>query len=120
MKEYKTEQLRNVVLLSHQGAGKTSLVESMLLASGAINRAGRVEDGNTVADFDQEEIDRGLSLSLAVVATEWAGRKVNLLDTPGTFDFVGEIKQALRVADSCLFVVDAVGGVEVGTELTWE
>jgi len=120
MKEYKTEQLRNVVLLSHQGAGKTSLVESMLLASGAINRAGRVEDGNTVADFDQEEIDRGLSLSLAVVATEWAGRKLNLLDTPGTFDFVGEIKQALRVADSCLFVIDAVSGVEVGTELTWE
>jgi len=120
MKEYKTEQLRNVVLLSHQGAGKTSSVESMLLASGAINRAGRVEDGNTVADFDQEEIERGLSLSLAVVAIEWAGRKLNLLDTPGTFDFVGEIKQALRVADSCLFVVDAVSGVEVGTELTWE
>jgi elongation factor G len=120
MKEYKTEQLRNVVLLSHQGAGKTSLVESMLLASGAISRAGRVEDGNTVADFDQEEIDRGLSLSLAVVATEWAGRKLNLLDTPGTFDFVGEIKQALRVADSSLFAVDAVSGVEVGTELTWE
>jgi elongation factor G len=120
MKEYKTEQLRNVVLLSHQGAGKTSLVESMLLASGAINRAGRIEDRNTVADFDQEEQDRGLSLSLAVVATEWAGRKINLLDSPGTFDFVGEIKQALRVADSCLFVVDAVSGVEVGTELTWE
>jgi elongation factor G len=120
MKEYKTEQLRNVALLSHQGAGKTSFVESMLLASGAINRAGRVEDGNTVADFDQEEIDRGLSLSLAVVAIEWAGNKLNLLDTPGTFDFVGEIKQALRVADSCLFLVDAVSGVEVGTELTWE
>jgi elongation factor G len=120
MKEYKTEQLRNVVFLSHQGAGKTSLVESMALASGAINRAGRVEDGNTVADFDQEEIERGLSLSLAVVAVEWAGRKLNLLDTPGTFDFVGEIKQALRVADGALFVVDAVSGAEVGTELTWE
>lgn len=120
MKEYKTEQLRNVALLSHQGAGKTSLVESMLLASGAINRAGQVEDGNTVADFDQEEIDRGLSLNLAVVPVEWAGRKLNLLDTPGTFDFVGEVKQGLRVADSCLFVVDAVSGVEVGTELTWE
>jgi elongation factor G len=120
MKEYKTEQLRNVALLSHQGAGKTSLVESMLLASGALSRAGRVEDGNTVADFDQEEIDRGLSLSLAVVATEWSGSKLNLLDTPGTFDFVGEVKQALRVADSCLFLVDAVSGVEVGTELEWD
>jgi elongation factor G len=120
MKEYNTGQLRNVVLLSHQGAGKTSLVESMLLASGAINRAGQVEDGNTVADFDDEEIERGLSLSLAVAPVEWSGHKINLLDTPGTFDFVGEIKQGVRVADGCLFAVDAVSGVEVGTELTWE
>ena len=73
MKDYQTGQLRNVVLLSHQGAGKTSLAESMLLASGALSRAGRVEDGNTVADFDPEEIDRGLSLAAAVVPVEWAG-----------------------------------------------
>jgi elongation factor G len=120
MKDYQTRQLRNVVLLSHQGAGKTSLVESMLLASGALSRAGRVEDGNTVADYDPEEIDRGISLSMAVAPVEWANTKINLLDTPGTFDFAGEIKQAVRVADGCLSVIDAVSGVEVGTELTWE
>ena len=119
MKEYKTEQVRNVVLLSHQSAGKTSLVESILLASGALNRAGRVEDGNTVADFDPEAIERKISLSAAAVAVEWKGFKINLLDTPGTFDFVGEVKQALRVADSALFLLDSVAGVEVGTELTW-
>jgi elongation factor G len=119
MKEYKTEQVRNIVLLSHQSAGKTSLVESMLLASGALTRAGRVEDGNTVADFDPEAIERKISLSAAVVAVEWKGYKINLLDTPGTFDFVGEVKQAVRVADGALFLVDSVAGVEVGTELTW-
>jgi elongation factor G len=120
MKDYQTGQLRNVVLLSHQGAGKTSLAESMLLASGALSRAGRVEDGNTVADFDPEEIERGISLAMAVVPVEWANHKINVLDTPGTFDFVGEIKQAVRVVESSLFVIDAVSGVEVGTELTWE
>jgi elongation factor G len=120
MKDYQTGQLRNVVLLSHQGAGKTSLAESMLLASGALSRAGRVEDGNTVADFDPEEIERGISLAMAVVPVEWANLKINVLDTPGTFDFVGEIKQAVRVVESSLFVMDAVSGVEVGTELTWE
>ena len=120
MKDYKTEQLRNLVLLSHQGAGKTSLTESMLFASGALNRVGRVEDGNTVADFDAEEIQRGISLSTAVIPVEWRGHKVNILDTPGTSDFVGESRQAIRVGESALFLVDSVAGVEVGTELTWE
>jgi elongation factor G len=119
MREYKTEQLRNVVLLSHQGTGKTTLTESMMLASGAINRAGRVEDGNTVSDFEQEEIERQMSLSTAVVAVEWKGTKINILDTPGMFDFSGEVLQALRVTDGALFLVDAVSGVEVGTEITW-
>jgi len=119
MKDYKTGQLRNVVFLSHQSAGKTTLTESMLLASGAINRPGRVEDGNTVADFEEEEIERQMSLSTGVVAIEWKGNKINVLDTPGTFDFVGEVLQSIRVADSALFLVDAVSGVEVGTELTW-
>ncbi|MBN1641263.1 MAG: elongation factor G [Anaerolineae bacterium] len=119
MKDYKTGQLRNIALLSHQGTGKTTLTESMMLASGAINRTGRVEDGNTVADFEQEEIDRQMSLSTAVVAVEWKNHKVNVLDTPGMFDFSGEVLQALRVADGALFLVDAVSGVEVGTEITW-
>ncbi|MBL7198874.1 MAG: elongation factor G [Anaerolineae bacterium] len=119
MKDYRTEQLRNVVLLSHQGAGKTSLTESILFASGVLNRTGRVEDGNTVADFDPEEVERQMSLSASVVAVEWQGSKINILDTPGTFDFVGEIKQAIRVVDGALFLIDSVAGVEVGTELTW-
>ncbi|HUT19811.1 MAG TPA: elongation factor G [Anaerolineae bacterium] len=119
MKDYKTGQLRNMVFLSHQGAGKTTLTESMVLASGAINRPGRVEDGNTVADFEEEEIERHMSLSTGVVAIEWKANKINVLDTPGTFDFVGEVLQSIRVADSALFLVDAVSGVEVGTELTW-
>lgn len=119
MKDYKTEQLRNIVLLSHGSAGKTSLAESMLFASGAINRPGRVENGNTVADFDEEEIERKISLNAAVVPIEWNGYKVNILDTPGTFDFIGEIRQAICVADSALFLVDSVSGAEVGTELTW-
>ncbi len=119
MKEYQTEQLRNIVFLSHSSAGKTTLVEYMLLASGAVNRAGRVENGNTVADFDEEEIDRQISLSTAVIPVEWRNIKINVLDTPGTFDFIGEIRQAIRVADGALFMVDAVAGAEVGTELTW-
>ena len=120
MKEYHTNQLRNVVLLGHGSAGKTSLAEAMLFASGAINRMGRVEDGTTVADFDEEETRRHISLNLALVPVEWEGSKINLLDTPGYTDFVGEVKSAVRVADLALILVDAVSGVEVGTELVWD
>ena len=119
MKEYHTKQLRNVVLLGHGSAGKTSLAEAMLFTSGAINRMGGVEEGTTVADFDEEEIRRHISLSLAVVPVEWRKYKVNVLDTPGYTDFVGEVKSAIRVADLALIVVDAASGVEVGTELVW-
>ncbi len=119
MKEYSREQLRNVVLLSHSSAGKTTLTEYMLLASGAINRIGRVENGNTISDFDEEEIERKISLNTAIVPIEWRNTKINILDTPGTFDFIGEVRQAICVADSALFLVDAVSGAEVGTELTW-
>ena len=119
MKDYATGQLRNVVLLGHGSAGKTSLAEAMLVASGAINRMGAVEDGTTVADFDEEEIRRHISLSLALIPVEWKGYKVNVLDTPGYTDFVGEVKSATRVADLALILVDAVSGVEVGTELVW-
>ena len=119
MKDYATGQLRNVVLLGHGSAGKTMLTEAMLLASGATNRMGRVEDGTTVADSDEEEIDRQISLSLALVPVEWKDCKLNLLDTPGYTDFVGEVKSAIRAADLALVVVDAVAGVQVGTELVW-
>ena len=119
MKDYATGQLRNVVLLGHGSAGKTSLAEAMLFTSGAINRMGGVEDGTTVADFDEEEVRRHISLNLAIVPVEWESCKVNVLDTPGYTDFVGEVKSAVRVADLALILVDAVSGVEVGTELVW-
>ncbi len=119
MKEYTTEQVRNIVLLGHGGAGKTSLAESMLFSSGAINRMGDVEEGTTVADFDEEEIQRNISLSLSLIPCEWKNKKINMLDTPGYTDFVGEVVGAIHVADSGLVVVDAVSGVEVGTELVW-
>ncbi|MBN1178593.1 MAG: GTP-binding protein, partial [Anaerolineae bacterium] len=119
MKEYSTEKLRNVVLLGHGSSGKTTLAEAMLYASGAINRQGRVEDGTTATDFDEEEIRRKISLSLALAPVEWAGCKVNVLDTPGYTDFVGEVVSAVRVSDLAIVLVDPVGGVEVGTELVW-
>jgi len=120
MKDYQTQQLRNIVLLGHGSSGKTSLTEAMLYTSGVINRMGEVEDGTTVADYDEEERRRHISLNLAVVPVEWKGHKVNVLDTPGYTDFVGEAKSAVRVADAAVIVVDAVSGVEVGTELVWK
>jgi elongation factor G len=120
MKEYTTDKLRNVVLVGHQGSGKTSLAEAMLFNTGAINRLGRVEEQNTVSDWDDDEKERGLSLSTSLIPIEFNDFKINLLDTPGYTDFQGEMKNAIRVADSVLVVVDAVAGVEVGTELAWE
>ncbi len=119
MKEYKTEEIRNIVLLGHGSAGKTSLSEAMLYQSGATNRIGKVEEGTTVADFDEQEIRRHISLSLSMVPCEWKNVKLNILDTPGYTDFVGEVISAIHVADVGLVVVDAVSGVEVGTELVW-
>lgn len=120
MKEYQTEQLRNVALLSHGSAGKTSLAEAMLFNTGAINRLGRVEEGTTVSDYDEEEIRRHISLSTSIVPCEWNGYKINVLDTPGYLDFVGEVKGAVRVADGALILLDAAAGVEVGTDLVWD
>ncbi|NIM95273.1 MAG: elongation factor G [Anaerolineales bacterium] len=119
MKEYGTDFIRNVALVSHGGAGKTSLGEAALYFTGAINRMGRVEDGNTVADFEDEEIRRNLSLSTAILPVEYKDHKINLLDTPGFTDFIGEVISALRVADSTLVLVDSVAGIEVGTEIVW-
>ncbi|MBZ0297234.1 MAG: elongation factor G [Anaerolineae bacterium] len=120
MKEYTSEFLRNIALVGHQSAGKTSLVEALLYNTGAINRLGRVEEGNTVSDWDDDEQERGLSLSTSLIPIEFNDYKINILDTPGYTDFQGEVKNAIRVADSVVVVVDAVSGVEVGTELAWE
>ncbi|HHS97669.1 MAG TPA: elongation factor G [Chloroflexi bacterium] len=119
MKEYTTDQIRNIVLLGHGSSGKTSLVEAMLYASGAINRLGKVEDGTTVTDFDEEEIRRHISLSLALAPVEWGGCKLNVIDTPGYTDFIGEVISGVLVADLALVLVDSVSGVEVGTEVVW-
>ncbi len=120
MKEYVTEKLRNVALVGHQSAGKTTLVEALLYNTGAINRLGRVEEKTTVSDWDEDEKERGLSLSTSLIPLEFEEHKINVLDAPGMTDFQGEIKNAIRVVDSVLVVVDAVSGVEVGTELAWE
>jgi elongation factor G len=113
------DKIRNVALVGHGGAGKTTLTEALLHRSGTINRLGRVEDGSTVSDHDAEEQRRGLSLSLAVTPFTWKGHKVNLIDTPGYADFLGDVAAALRVVDLAVFVVSAVDGVEVQTEAIW-
>ncbi|MHB9090658.1 MAG: elongation factor G [Chloroflexota bacterium] len=119
MKQYGTDLLRNVGLFSHGGAGKTTLAEAMLFNAGAVNRMGQVEEGTTVSDYDPEETKRHISVQLSVLPFEWAGKKINLLDTPGYADFVGEVREGIRVVDSAIIVIDAVSGIEVGSELVW-
>ena len=120
MKEYRTDAIRNVALISHSSAGKTMLTEAFLHVTGATTRLGRIEDGTTVSDFEDEEIRRGISLSTSVIPVEYKEVKINFLDTPGYLDFIGEVISALRVADSAIVLVDSVSGVEVGTEITWQ
>ena len=119
MKVYAPEAIRNVGLLSHMGNGKTSLAEAMLYASGAISRLGRVDDGTTTSDYDPDEQRRGMSANLTLLPLEWQDAKVNLVDTPGYADFVGEIAATLRVVDGAVLLVSAVDGLEVGTEQAW-
>jgi elongation factor G len=119
MKEYTTEFLRNVALVSHGGAGKTMLAEAFLHATGATTRLGKVEDGTTVSDYDDEEHRRKISLYSSVIPIEHRDHKINVIDAPGYTDFVGEMISALSVADGAIILVDAVAGIEVGTELAW-
>jgi len=119
MNPVQTEKIRNVALVGHGGAGKTSLAEALLYVAGAIPRVGRVEDGTTVCDFDPEEHRRKISVSLALAPFEWEDHKINVIDTPGYADFVGDVAAGLRAADLAIFVVSAVEGVEVQTEIAW-
>ncbi len=120
MKVYKTQDIRNVAILGHGGCGKTSLVETMAHVTGVTSRLGRVEDGNTISDYDKEEVKRGFSISTAVVPIEWKFWKINLLDTPGYFDFAGEVDEALSAADGAIIVINGKAGVEAGTEKAWD
>ncbi len=120
MKNYAANRVRNVVLLGHSGSGKTTYTEAALYYSGATKRFGKVEDGNTVSDYEAEEIRRKVSVNTSVIPVEWQDTKINFLDTPGYFDFVSEAKLAMNVADTALIMVSAKSGVEVGTEKAWE
>ncbi|MBQ3544297.1 MAG: elongation factor G [Lachnospiraceae bacterium] len=120
MNIYTTDKIRNVVLLGHGGAGKTSLVESMAYLTGMTTRMGKVEDGNTISDFNKEEQLRNISISTSVISMEWKDIKLNILDTPGYFDFIGEVEEAISAADTAIIVVSGKTGVEAGTEKAWE
>ncbi|HMC41290.1 MAG TPA: GTP-binding protein, partial [Acidimicrobiales bacterium] len=120
MKTFPPARIRNVALVGHGGAGKTTLAEALLFCAGAIPRQGRVEDGTTTTDFDAEEVKRKISVSLALAPFEYEGHKINLIDCPGYADFVGEVDAALSAADLVVFVVSAVEGVEVQTEAVWK
>ena len=120
MNIYKTENIRNVVLLGHGGSGKTTLTEAMALTTGIITRQGKISDGNTISDFDKEEIKRNFSISTSVVPIEFNGIKINILDTPGYFDFIGEVEEALSVADAAIIVVSGKSGIEAGTIKAWD
>ena len=120
MDVFRTDRIRNVVLLGHGGAGKTSLVEAMANLSGITSRLGKVTDGNTVSDYDKEEIKRKFSISTSVVPIIWGKVKINVLDTPGYFDFVGEVEEAVAAADAAIIVVSGKDGIQVGTQKAWE
>lgn len=119
MKGYTSETIRNVALLGHGGCGKTTFLESALYETGVIKKLGKVEDGNTVSDYDKMEVEKGYSINTSVVPIEWKGSKINFIDTPGYFDFIGEVNAALRAAEAAVIMVDAGAGIQVGTEAAW-
>ena len=120
MKRYRTEDIRNVALIAHSGAGKTSLGDAMLFDARSIERLGKVDEGTSTLDYDPDEIRRKITISTVVSPCEWQGTKINLVDTPGYADFIGEVKSGLRVVESAVVAVCATAGVEVGTENVWQ
>ena len=120
MKVYEAKHIRNIAFLGHGGCGKTTLIEAILFSAKLINRMGKIEDGNTVSDFDKEEITRGISIGTSLIPVEWQEHKINILDTPGYFDFVGEVQSTLKAAGGAVILVDASNGIEVGTEKSWD
>ena len=119
MKDFNPVNIRNIVLLSHSGAGKTSLAEAALVTAGAISRMGRVDDGTTASDYDPDEIKHQISINLSLLPLTWQDNKINIIDTPGYSDFVGEVRAAMRVCEGAVILVSAAAGIEVGTELSW-
>lgn len=120
MKNYSADSIRNIVLLGHGGSGKTTVAEAMAHVTGITKRQGKVEEGNTISDYDGEEVKRGFSIGSSIIPIEWDNTKINVMDNPGYFDFVGEVKQTCRAADGAIIVVSGNSGVEVGTEKAWE
>ena len=120
MDVFRTDRIRNVVLLGHGGAGKTTVTEAMAYLSGITSRLGNVTDGNTISDFDKEEQKRKFSISTTMVPIVWGNTKINILDTPGYFDFVGEMQEAVSAADAAIIVVSGKDGVQVGTKKAWD
>ncbi len=120
MKVYPSDKIRNIALMGHSGSGKTILAEAMVHATGVTSRMGRIEDGTTISDWDEEEIKRSQSINTSLIPVEWSGHKINVLDTPGYPDFIGDVISALRVSEAGMVVLDAVAGIEVGTELAWQ
>ena len=119
MQKYGPENIRNAVLLSHCGAGKTSVSEAILFTAGVINRLGKVDDGSSTSDYDPDEVKRKISINLSLLPYQWRDTKINLIDTPGYSDFVGEVKAGMRVSEGAIIVICAASGIEVGTEQVW-